>query len=68
VSKIDREKWVETVLDLLELRPIANLMVGTSTSGGMSFEQKKRVSIGVELAANPSILFLGIFCILYVFK
>jgi energy-coupling factor transporter ATP-binding protein EcfA2 len=26
--------------------------------GGMSFEQRKRVSIAVELAANPSILFL----------
>jgi ABC-type multidrug transport system ATPase subunit len=24
----------------------------------MSFEQKKRLSIGVELAANPAILFL----------
>jgi energy-coupling factor transporter ATP-binding protein EcfA2 len=28
------------------------------SAGGMSFEQRKRVSIGVELAANPSILFL----------
>lgn len=27
-------------------------------TGGMSFEQKKRVSIGVELAANPAVLFL----------
>ncbi len=27
-------------------------------AGGMSFEQRKRVSIGLELAANPSILFL----------
>lgn len=26
--------------------------------GGMSFEQRKRVSIAVELAANPSVLFL----------
>lgn len=58
VSKADREKWVETVVDLLELRSIANLMVGTPTTGGMSFEQKKRVSIGVELASNPAILFL----------
>lgn len=58
VSKEDREKWVDTVLDLLELRPIENLMVGTPSTGGMSFEQKKRVSIGVELAANPAILFL----------
>jgi len=44
---------------MLELQPIRDVMVGTTSTGGMSFEQKKRVSIGVELAANPSILFLG---------
>lgn len=32
--------------------------IGVLDAGGMSFEQRKRVSIGVELAANPSILFL----------
>ena len=34
------------------------LQIGETVSGGMTFEQRKRVSIGVELAANPSILFL----------
>ena len=43
---------------MLELGPIRNKKVGKLETGGMSFEQKKRVSIGVELAANPSILFL----------
>jgi energy-coupling factor transporter ATP-binding protein EcfA2/ABC-type multidrug transport system permease subunit len=43
---------------MLELHPLADTMVGDALSGGMSFEQKKRLSIGVELAANPSILFL----------
>jgi ABC-type multidrug transport system ATPase subunit len=51
--------WVDTVLVMLELTPLNNTMVGSEDSGGMSFEQKKRVSIGVELAANPAILFLG---------
>jgi ABC-type multidrug transport system ATPase subunit len=53
-----REQWVDSVLTMLELHPLANTMVGDALSGGMSFEQKKRLSIAVELAANPSILFL----------
>lgn len=43
---------------MLDLNPIANDLIGRMDAGGMSFEQRKRVSIGVELAANPSILFL----------
>ena len=43
---------------MLELTPLENTMVGDQLSGGMSFEQKKRLSIAVELAANPAILFL----------
>lgn len=53
-----RAAWVDSVLTMLELHPIADLAVGNSVEGGMSFEQKKRLSIAVELAANPSILFL----------
>ena len=53
-----RNNWVDTILVMLELTPLISIMVGSQDSGGMSFEQKKRLSIGVELAANPSILFL----------
>jgi len=53
-----RSAWVESVLDMLELTSLGNTLVGDSSSQGMSFEQKKRVSIGVELVANPAILFL----------
>eukprot|EP00981_Chlorochromonas_danica_P008106 scaffold2008_cov295-Ochromonas_danica.AAC.1 len=42
----------------MDLEPIQNDLIGLSGAGGMSFEQRKRVSIGTELAANPSILFL----------
>jgi ABC-type multidrug transport system ATPase subunit len=52
------DAWVQEVIDMLELHSIEDMMIGWSDKGGMSFEQKKRVSIGVELAANPSILFL----------
>ena len=54
----ERQSWVDSVLVMLELLPLENTLVGTESTGGMSFEQKKRVSIGVELAANPAILFL----------
>mmetsp|Transcript_24221 Transcript_24221/g.24835 ORF Transcript_24221/g.24835 Transcript_24221/m.24835 type:complete len:1388 (-) Transcript_24221:477-4640(-) len=53
-----RQEWVKSVLTMLELTPLENTMVGDQLSGGMSFEQKKRLSIAVELAANPAILFL----------
>lgn len=43
---------------MLDLQPLQNVLIGSMTEGGMTFEQRKRVSIGVELAANPSILFL----------
>lgn len=43
---------------MLELTNIQDLQVGSDATGGLSFEQKKRLSIAVELVANPSILFL----------
>ena len=50
--------WVSQVISMLELEPLQNTLVGSVDSGGMSFEQKKRLSIAVELVANPAILFL----------
>ncbi|TMW59404.1 hypothetical protein Poli38472_004473 [Pythium oligandrum] len=44
---------VEECLDLLDLRPIADQI-----TRGSSVEQMKRLTIGVELAAQPSVLFL----------
>ncbi|TMW67509.1 hypothetical protein Poli38472_011129 [Pythium oligandrum] len=51
----DSQKFdsVEEVLDLLDLRPIADQIIR-----GSSVEQMKRLTIGVELAAQPSVLFL----------
>ncbi|KAJ1423367.1 P-loop containing nucleoside triphosphate hydrolase protein, partial [Ochromonadaceae sp. CCMP2298] len=53
-----RAAWVTSVLTLLELLPLEHTLVGSQLAGGMSFEQKKRVSIALELAANPAVLFL----------
>ncbi|KKF95265.1 ABC transporter G family member 11 [Ceratocystis platani] len=53
----DHEKlaYVDTVLDLLELRELEHFLIG-EPGAGLSIEQRKRVSIGVELVAKPSIL------------
>ena len=51
-------KFVEQTLEMLELTSIQDLQVGSDAGGGLSFEQRKRLSIAIELVANPSILFL----------
>ncbi|GBG81806.1 hypothetical protein CBR_g33986 [Chara braunii] len=56
-AKIRRD-YVKEVMDLLDLHPIANHLVGIRGDGGLSIEQAKRLTIAVELVANPSILFL----------
>jgi ABC-type multidrug transport system ATPase subunit len=53
-----KEQFVNQILEMLELDKEADLLVGSDNTGGLSFEQKKRLSIAVELAANPSIIFL----------
>ncbi len=54
----EREQFCDTVIRTLELTPLAHCLVGSDEEGGLSFEQRKRLSIAVELAASPSILFL----------
>ncbi|WFD29917.1 hypothetical protein MSPP1_000931 [Malassezia sp. CBS 17886] len=53
--KEERLAYVETVLDLLEMNTFADALVGEETEG-LSVEQRKRLTIGVELAAKPSLL------------
>jgi ABC-type multidrug transport system ATPase subunit len=54
----DKLAFVDQILEEVELSDLAGSLVGTDEGGGLSFEQKKRLSIAVELAASPSILFL----------
>uniref|UniRef100_J3NE90 ABC transporter domain-containing protein n=1 Tax=Oryza brachyantha TaxID=4533 RepID=J3NE90_ORYBR len=59
VTKARRQHHVETVLDQLGLRYYANHLVGSLRDGTVkTFEVAKKLTIAVELAANPSILFL----------
>jgi ABC-type phosphate transport system ATPase subunit len=53
-----KQAFVDHILEEVELTSLASDLVGTDESGGLSFEQKKRLSIAVELAASPSLLFL----------
>ena len=53
-----KNKFVDNVLKTLELTSLSQSIVGTDGEGGLSFEQRKRLSIAVELAASPSIIFL----------
>ncbi|KAM0456707.1 hypothetical protein ACHAPV_004973 [Trichoderma viride] len=54
-SKAEKLKYVETIIDLLELHDLADTLIGT-VGNGLSVEQRKRVTIGVELVSKPSIL------------
>jgi ABC-type multidrug transport system ATPase subunit len=42
----------------VELTNLRDALVGSDETFGLTFEQKKRLSIAVELAASPSVLFL----------
>ncbi len=48
---------VEETLLMVELDRIAGRVVGGDGSG-ISIEQRKRLSIAVELVANPSVVFM----------
>lgn len=47
--------YVDTIIDLLELRDLEHTLIG-QVGAGLSVEQRKRVTIGVELVSKPSIL------------
>ena len=51
-------RYVDHVLDTMELVDIQNLQVGSYEEGGLTFEQRKRLAIACELAGSPSVLFL----------
>ncbi|CAI7740193.1 unnamed protein product [Closterium sp. NIES-53] len=53
-----REEFVEEVMELVELDVLRGALVGLPGVNGLSTEQRKRLTIGVELVANPSIIFM----------
>ncbi|KAI1385489.1 ABC transporter [Hypoxylon trugodes] len=57
VSDEEKNNHVEAVIHLLEMEDIADALIGVP-GAGLNLEQRKRVTIGVELSARPDILLL----------
>ncbi|KAJ5716515.1 hypothetical protein N7493_008426 [Penicillium malachiteum] len=51
----EKYAYVEEIIGLLELENLADAIIGTPETG-LSVEERKRVTIGVELAAKPELL------------
>ncbi|OBT73949.1 hypothetical protein VF21_07432 [Pseudogymnoascus sp. 05NY08] len=55
VPRSEKYAYVEEILSLLEMEDMADAIIGHPESG-LAVEQRKRVTIGVELAAKPELL------------
>jgi len=56
VPRAEKLAYVDTVLDLLDLTHLQDAIIGTSAAG-LNPEQRKRLTIAVEVVSRPSILF-----------
>ncbi|KAK2651460.1 hypothetical protein Ddye_011316 [Dipteronia dyeriana] len=53
-----QKMFIEEVMEIVELKPLRQALVGLPSVNGLSTEQRKRLTIAVELVANPSIIFM----------
>ncbi|KAK1259793.1 putative pleiotropic drug resistance protein 7 [Acorus gramineus] len=58
VNAETRKMFIEEVMELVELKSLRGVIVGLPGVTGLSTEQRKRLTIAVELVANPSIIFM----------
>ncbi|CBI20982.3 unnamed protein product, partial [Vitis vinifera] len=58
VDSATRKMFIEEVMELVELNSLREALVGLPSENGLSTEQRKRLTIAVELVANPSIIFM----------
>ncbi|KAJ4823601.1 hypothetical protein Tsubulata_026480 [Turnera subulata] len=52
------QAFVNEVLETIELDEVRDSLVGIAGTSGLSTEQRKRLTVAVELVANPSIIFM----------
>lgn len=55
IPESEKFEYVEEIISLLELETLADAIIGDPETG-LSVEERKRVTIGVELAAKPQLL------------
>ncbi|KAJ0501557.1 Pleiotropic drug resistance protein 3 [Helianthus annuus] len=53
-----KNKFIEEILETVELYALKDSLVGIPGVSGLSTEQRKRLTIAVEVVANPSIIFM----------
>ncbi|PIA64722.1 hypothetical protein AQUCO_00100293v1, partial [Aquilegia coerulea] len=58
VKNAEKMVFVDEVMELVELENLKDALVGLPGITGLSIEQRKRLTIAVELVANPSIVFM----------
>ncbi|CAI9101371.1 OLC1v1038677C1 [Oldenlandia corymbosa var. corymbosa] len=58
IDSTTKYEFVKEVLETIELDDIKDSLVGVPGISGLSTEQRKRLTIAVELVANPSIIFM----------
>jgi len=54
----EKSRAVEKLLNRLKIQSCSDTRVGSDVVKGVSGGERKRTSIGVELIANPSVLFV----------
>ena len=63
VTEESIELFVDQTLTMLELTAVQDLLIGSDLTGGLSFEQKKRLSIAVELGRPSSVTIRVLFAL-----
>ncbi|KAK9923258.1 hypothetical protein M0R45_031688 [Rubus argutus] len=58
INSETKKVFIEEVMELVELNSLRQSLVGLPGVDGLSTEQRKRLTIAVELVANPSIIFM----------
>uniref|UniRef100_A0A0E0B1J0 ABC transporter domain-containing protein n=1 Tax=Oryza glumipatula TaxID=40148 RepID=A0A0E0B1J0_9ORYZ len=58
INSMARKRFIDEFMELVELFPLKDALVGLPGLSGLSTEQRKRLTIAVELVANPSIVFM----------